>query len=130
MTDLNLLAVAVATVAAFVASTAYYTVFGAALAAQLGTEPSSERPPVWKILVELLRSLVVTTALAVALGELGVTGVAGVLLFALVVWLVFPVAILSGSIVWDSLPWRLAAIHAGDWLVKAVLLALVVGFWR
>jgi Protein of unknown function (DUF1761) len=125
----NLIAVAVATVAAFVASSTYYTVFAGALAAQLGTEPSTERPPVWKILVELVRSLTVTVGFAVALSQLDVTGPA-VLLFALVVWLVFPVAILSGSIVWDSVPWRLAAIHAGDWLLKAVLIALVVGLWR
>jgi Protein of unknown function (DUF1761) len=125
----NLFAVAVATVAAFVASTVYYTLFATAMATQLGTEPSTERPPAWKILVELLRSLTVAAAFGVALTELEVTGPA-VLLFALVVWLAFPVAILSGSIVWESVPWRLAAIHAGDWLVKAVLIALVVGLWR
>jgi hypothetical protein len=100
------------------------------LAAQLGTEPSTERPPVWKIVVELLRSLVVTTALAVAVTELGVTGVGGLLVLALVGWLAFPVAILTGAIVWDSEPWRLVAIHAGDWLVKAVLITLLVGLWR
>lgn len=127
---MNLLAIAVATVAAFVASTVYYTVFGAALATQLGTEPSTERPPVWKILVELLRSLTVTIGFTLALTNMDVTGVGGVLLVAGAAWLLFPVAILSGSIVWDSVPWRLAAIHAGDWLVKAVLIALVVGLWR
>ncbi len=126
---MNLLAIVVATVGAFVASTVYYTVFGAALAAQLGTGPSSDRPPLWKILVELLRSLTVTVGFALALTMMDVTGL-GVLLFAAAVWLLFPVAILSGSVVWDSVPWRLAAIHAGDWLVKAILIALVVGLWR
>lgn len=130
MTDLNLFALAVATIAAFVASTVYYTALATPLASARGAEPSSERPPVWKILVELLRGLVVTTALAVAVAELDLAGPAALLLFALVVWFAFPAAILTGSVIWESVPWRLAAIHAGDWLLKAVLLTLLVGLWR
>lgn len=130
MTDLNILAVAVAAVAAFVASTVYYSVLATPMAAQRGVEPSTERPPAWKILVELLRSLVVATGLAVAVVELDLTGPGALLLFALAVWFAFPAAILTGSIIWESVPWRLAAIHAGDWLLKAVLLTLLVGLWR
>ncbi len=120
---MNLLAIGVTTVAAFVASSTYYSVLTPAA-------EGTARPPVWKILVELLRSGVVTVAFALAIGELVITGVGGVLLFALVVWLAFPVAILSGSIVWENVPFRTAALHAGDWLLKCVLLALVVGLWR
>lgn len=122
---MNLLAVGVGTVAAFVASSTYYNVL-----AFTPAEGGTERPPAWKVLVELLRSGVVTVAFALALSELGITGVGGVLLFALVVWLAFPVAILSGSIIWENVPFRTAALHAGDWLMKSVLLALIVGLWR
>lgn len=122
---MNLLAVGVGTVAALVASSTYYSVL-----AFTPAEGGTERPPAWKVLVELLRSGVVTVAFALALGELGITGVGGVLLFALVVWLAFPVAILSGSIIWENVPFRTAALHAGDWLMKSVLLALIVGLWR
>lgn len=125
MTDLNLLAVAAATVLAFVASSVYYSVFGAAL-----PQADSGRPPAWKILVELLRSLVIATTLAVAVAGLDIAGVGGALLLGVVVWVAFPVTILAGSIIWDGVPWRLAALHAGDWLVKAVLIALLVGLWR
>jgi len=128
---INLWAVAVATVAAFVSSSVYYIAFDKLRAALLGTEPAAgERPPAWKIVVELLRSLVIAATLAVAVGELGIDGVGGILLLGLGVWLAFPVTILAGSVVWDDVPWRLAAIHAGDWLVKAVLIALLVGLWR
>jgi hypothetical protein len=128
---INLWAVAVATVAAFVSSSVYYISFDKLRAALLGTEPApDERPPAWKIVVELLRSLVIAATLAVAVGELGIDGVGGILLLGLGVWLAFPVTILAGSVVWDDVPWRLAAIHAGDWLVKAVLIALLVGLWR
>jgi len=122
--------IAVATVAAFIASSVYYSAFDRLRATQLGAEPAAgERPPVWKIAVELLRSLVIATALAVAVDALNIDGPAVVLL-ALGVWLAFPVTILSGSIVWDGVPWRLAALHAGDWLLKAILIALLVGLWR
>jgi hypothetical protein len=35
-----------------------------------------------------------------------------------------------GSILWEKVPFKMAAIHAGDWLVKLVLLAVIVGVWR
>jgi hypothetical protein len=128
---INLWAVAVATVAAFVASSVYYTAFDKLRATLLGTEPAAnERPPAWKVGAELARSLVIAASLAVAVARLDVDGAGAVLLLALGVWLAFPVTILTGSVVWDDVPWRLAAIHAGDWLVKAVLIALLVGLWR
>jgi hypothetical protein len=27
-------------------------------------------------------------------------------------------------------PWKLTTIHAGDWLVKLVVVAVIVGVWR
>jgi hypothetical protein len=27
-------------------------------------------------------------------------------------------------------PWKLAAIHAGDWLVKLVVVTVIVSLWR
>jgi hypothetical protein len=40
-----------------------------------------------------------------------------------------PAIILTGSVVHENVPWRLAAIHAGDWLLKLVVLAVIVGTW-
>ena len=131
MTDLNFLAVAVATVLAFVASTVYYSVFGTRRTALLDAgAKAAQRPPAWKVVVELLRSFVIATTLAAAVAGLDITGPGGALLLGLAVWVAFPVTILAGSIVWDDVPWRLAALHAGDWLVKAVLVTLLVGLWR
>lgn len=128
---INPWAIAVATVAAFVASSVYYAAFDRLRATMLGTGPTAgERPPVWKIAVELTRSLVIALAFAVAIDALDITGTGTVLLLAVAVWLAFPVTILSGSIVWDGVPWRLAALHAGDWLLKAILIGLLVGLWR
>lgn len=27
-------------------------------------------------------------------------------------------------------PWKLAAIHSGDWLVKLLVIAVILGAWR
>jgi hypothetical protein len=45
-------------------------------------------------------------------------------------WIGFPVLLLSGSVMWQNVPWMLAAIHAGDWLVKILLIAVILGVWR
>lgn len=36
----------------------------------------------------------------------------------------------SRIFVWDNVSWKLAAIHAGDWLVKLPLMAVILGVWR
>jgi hypothetical protein len=36
---------------------------------------------------------------------------------ALATWIAFPVVLLTGSVHWENVPWRLAAIHTGDWLI-------------
>ena len=48
----------------------------------------------------------------------------------LVVWIGFPVIILSGSMMWDNIPWEVAVVHAGDWFLKLIIIAVIVGLWR
>jgi len=35
-----------------------------------------------------------------------------------------------GSVVHENVPLMLAAIHAGDWLAKLLVIAVIVGVWR
>lgn len=129
--EINYLAIGVAVVVAFVASTAWYTVFGAERDRLLGTPgAASARPPVWMMLVELVRSFVVAYVLAVLFGLAGVAGFFGAVGIGLMMWVGFPVVLLVGSVIWDRVPFKLAAIHAGDWLVKLFLMAIIVGLWR
>jgi hypothetical protein len=44
------------------------------------------------------------------------------------VW-VFPARILLGSVVHENVSLMLAAIHAGDWLVKLLLMSVILGVW-
>ncbi|WP_258724629.1 DUF1761 domain-containing protein [Cellulomonas sp. NS3] len=128
MDDLGILPVLVATVAAFVAAFAYYAVLGSQLA-RLSSAAADTPPPAWMMPVELLRTLAVTcvVAVVVALGE--VDGWAAGALLGVVLWVGFPVVLLSGSVVHEKVPWRLAALHAGDWLVKLVLVSVVLSVW-
>jgi hypothetical protein len=123
MIDLNPLAIGIAAIVLFVISTVYYSVF----AAQLGTADDGEaRPPLWKIGVELLRSLIVATVLAGYLSAMGIADLPRALLLAVSAWVAFPVVLLAGSVIWERVPARRAALHAGDWLLKLVAIGAIV----
>ncbi|HEX6336099.1 MAG TPA: DUF1761 domain-containing protein [Jiangellaceae bacterium] len=128
MSQLNYWAVAVAAIAGFVAAFAYYAVLGGRLAAA-GGAVTDERPPAWIPLFEVVKHLVVAAIVAGLVSAMDVTTWVGALLAGLVLWVGFPVVLLAGSVVHENVPWRVAAIHAGDWLAKLVIIALIVGVW-
>ena len=64
MPDVNLLAVIVATVVAFVLSSTYYIALGDRLATVSEAAAAGEQPPPWTIAAELSRSLVVAAVVA------------------------------------------------------------------
>ena len=51
------------------------------------------------------------------------------MLLGLALWIGFPFVLWAGAMLHESTPWRLAAIHAGDWLVKLLLIAVIVTAW-
>jgi hypothetical protein len=53
----------------------------------------------------------------------------GVLL-GLSLWIGLPVVLWVGAVMWERIPPRLAAIHAGDWLLKLLVIAVLVTLWR
>ena len=52
------------------------------------------------------------------------------LAIALLAWLAFPVVLLTGSVMWEDVPFKLAAVHAGDWLGKMLIMAFILNIWR
>lgn len=129
MIGVNPLAVGVSVVAAFLVSGAWYGVLGGQLA-QLSpayAEPSPMGPVT--IGVELLRTLVVAVVFAGLLAALGAPGPGPALLLAVLLWLAFPAVLLAGSVLHENVPPLLAGIHAGDWLLKLAVLAVIVGRW-
>ena len=131
---MNYLAVAGTTVAAFVASSLWYVVFGKQRMELLGNDPGAtadmRKVQPLKMLGELVRSFIVAYVLARFVMLLGIVDWKGAVRLGLWIWIGFPLMILTGSVVWDRRPWKLAAIHAGDWLVKIVLMAIMLAVWR
>lgn len=128
MSDINVWSVAVAAVAGFLAAFGYYSVVGGQLAAA-GGAVTSARPPAWIPLFELVKHAVLAAVVAGLIVAIDVTSWAGALLVGLVLWVGIPVVLLAGSVVHEKVPWRVAAIHAGDWLAKLVIIAVIVGVW-
>lgn len=129
MPELNWLAVVVAAVVVFITSTVYYIVFAARMVElrQGNDDAGGVRP--WKIGVEIVRSLVLGTVIAGLVALLGVTDIGGALQLALALWIGFPVILLVGSVIWENVSPALATIHAGDWLLKLLIVTIIVTVW-
>jgi len=124
-------AVVTAALAAFVMSGLYYSplVLGHAWRA-LDPATAAMSPPPWMMLAEVARTLVVALVIARLLAQLRVGGWRAALRLAIWLWLGFSAMMWVGAIMWQHTPWQLAAIHAGDWLLKLLLIAGILGSWR
>jgi heme/copper-type cytochrome/quinol oxidase subunit 2 len=132
MQGMNCVAIVVAAVAAFVASVVWYALFGNAMTELREadqTAAADSGTSAWTVLFVVAQSLVVAFMLAYFVSRLGIVDWQGAVGVGALVW-VFPAAILLGSVVHEGVPLMLAAIHAGDWLVKLLLIAVIVGVWR
>lgn len=130
MLHLNVLAILVATIMAFIFSSAWYVGLGKQRAKVSPAAAAQTRPPAWMVPVELIRTVVVAMVVAGLASLLHVTEWAGAAQLALALWIGFPVILLSGSVIYENVPWQLAAIHAGDWLGKLLIVSIVVSLWR
>ncbi len=131
MDNVNYLAVLVAAVSAVVASTVYYVGFTGQLArlSPAYADAADTSPPPWKVGVEFVRSLIVALVLAGFAERMAVSDLSGALGLGLAAWVGFPVVLLVGSVIWERIRPKLAAIHAGDWLIKLLGIAVIVSIW-
>jgi Protein of unknown function (DUF1761) len=130
MPDVSLLVVAVATIAAFALSSTYYAVLGDQLADVSDAAAADERPPPWKLAVELLRSLILAAVVAGLAAQGEIDEWTGGVLLGLALWIGFPFVLLAGAVIHENTPWKLAALHGGDWLAKLLLVAGIVSVWQ
>ena len=129
MPDVELLPIAVATIAAFALGGTYYAILGDQPAAA-GGGATGEQPPPWTLAAELGRCLVLATVVAGLAVQGGIDEWAGGLALGLALWVGFPLVLWTGAVVHERTPLRLAAIHAGDWLVKLPAIAVLVALWQ
>lgn len=122
------LGIAAAAVAAFILSSVYY-----AAATPLERRAVGEaalyrgRPQPWKVLTELLRTAVVASVFAWIAHRAGDLSVGRGIVLALMTCVGFPLVLLTGSVIWEKVHPVTAAMHAGDWLVKLLLIAVILG---
>jgi hypothetical protein len=128
---LNFAAIVVAGVAVFVFAAGYYIAL-AGPRARLSPAAAARtgRPAPWLMGLELGKSIVVAAAVAWLVTMGGITSLLSALMLAGVLWVAFPVVLLIGSVTQENVPWKLGAIHAGDWLAKLVIISIVVTLWR
>ncbi len=79
--------------------------------------------------IDFLRGFVVAFVLAYLIDATEVTTIAGAVALAALLWAGFPVVMLIAPVIWGGQPWRLSALHAGDWLVKLIVMGAVLGLW-
>ena len=136
MVHVNYLAVVVAAVVVFILGWLWYSplLFYKPWMRARGLDPAAAmagaKMPVGKLAVELLRCLVLAFIVAHVAAALGVIDSFGAVHLGLFLWIGFPVVLLTGSVLWDNVPVKVAAIHAGDWLVKLLVIPLIVSLWR
>ena len=130
MPDLNLLAILVAAIVVFVLGFAYYAALGGRLAEVSDAAAAGDQPPPWKLAVEFLRGLILAAVIAGLASEAEIDQWTGDLLLGLALWIGFPLVLWTGALIHENTPWKLAAIHAGDWLLKLPMVAVIVSVWE
>jgi hypothetical protein len=130
---LNYMAIAAATVVAFIEGSLYYSplMFGPVWMRLSGIDPSAAaKVSPWAVAGEIARDFVLTYVVARLLARLSEANWRSATGLGLWLWIGFPLVLLSGSVMWQGVSLKIAAIHAGDWLAKLVLITAIVGAWR
>jgi hypothetical protein len=136
MVQVNYLHVLVAAVVVFVLGWLWYSplLFFKPWMRLRGLDPvaamAGAKMPVGKLLVEFVRCFLLAFVITRFVGLLGITSLMSAVHFGFSLWIGFPVILLTGSVLWDNVPWKVAAIHAGDWLVKLLVIPIIVSLWR
>jgi hypothetical protein len=128
---INYWAVVVAALAAFVMSSLYYSplLLGNLRRAVDPVATAGTTPSIGRVLGEMVRTLVITYVLARLIALLGGGDWKGAVRLTLWLWFGFSAMMWLGAIMWEKTPWQIAAIHSGDWLLKTLLIAVILGIW-
>ena len=82
------------------------------------------------MITEFPRTLIIAFVLTHFVVTTGTTGVLGALSLAVWIWVGFYAMILAGSVIHDKVSWKLAAIHAGDGLVRIIVMTIIISIWK
>lgn len=132
MAKINYWAILVAAIAAFLFSSLYYSplLLGRVWRSIDPVVTAAAKPSASKALIELARTLAITLVIARVLAMLQVVEWKSAVQLAVLLWFGFSAVMWIGAIMWEQTPWPVAAIHSGDWLVKTVFIAFILGVWH
>lgn len=131
MDSFNSIAVSVAVVAAIIASGVYYSLFSKKRRQlSLVPNPDAKRPHPKLILLEIGRTIVLAVVLAYLIDRLHLSTFADALWYSVLIWLAFPFMLLTGSVMYEKFPAKLAIIHMGDWAIKLPLMISIMTLWH
>jgi len=136
MFHVNYLAVLVAAIVVFVLGWLWYSplLFYKPWMRARGLDPAAAmagaKMPAGKLVIELVRCIVLALVIAHLISALGISSWFIAAHLGLLLWIAFPVVLLTGSVIWENVPVKVATIHAGDWLVKLLVIPIIVSLWR
>jgi hypothetical protein len=136
MVHVNYLAILVAAMVVFVLGWLWYSplLFYKPWMRARGMDPAvamaGAKMPAGKLVVELVRCILLAYIIARFVALLGVSNWMVAVHFGFFLWIGFPVILLTGSVLWENIPVKVAAIHAGDWLVKMLVIPIIVSVWQ
>ena len=131
---LNIWAIIASGLVGFITTTLWYVIFQSQLKkfqpAGSGAVVDFKTAPAASKVIDFLRGFVVATVLAYLIARTNTTTLTGSVSLALVLWVGFPVILLIGPVIWGRQPWKLSALHSGDWLIKLLAMSAVLAVWK
>ena len=94
-----------------------------------GKDPAAAmtgKMPMGKLVVELARCFVFSYLVAHLVVNNELHHVTSAIHMGVFYWVTFPVVMLVGTVTWEDLNWKVAAIHAGEYLVKLLLIPIII----
>lgn len=125
----NYLAVLIAAGMAFAASLLWYSPLAFGDIWMQHRDAAAVSAPSWTMLVAPLRELIVAVVLAHLMARLSITKWWNAASLGFALWLAFHAVQMAGAVIWDNMPLALGAVHAGDWLMKMLLMPTVLALW-
>jgi hypothetical protein len=132
MQGVNYLAVVVAALVAFLGSFAWYMIFGKELAtvSKAFAESQGQNRQPWKMLFVFGEHIVIALVIVYLVTRLGIVSWAEAALLGFLLWVGLSAMQWISSIIYEKEPIKKAAIHAGDSLLKLIIIFVIVGVWR
>jgi hypothetical protein len=130
MNGANYISLLLSSVIALIVSMFYYRALTKQMKKLGAGTATMKKPDAMKIIEEVLRNFILSAVLLYFIVHLAIPTVLSAGALALIFWLGFPFILFTGSIMYEKVPMKLAAIHAGDWLIKLVIICAILQKWH